>query len=161
VRGQQRIQGVLRRPVELLDVEEAALPHGRHQRPVHEVLGAVVLAQHPRGVVVADQLGGGQVGVALDEQQRDAPFGGDRPQQRGLAGARRPLQQDVAAGGDGGQQQIQLAAAADEVGRDPVADRRGRHVAYFTRKPASTGRVTPVTKATLPSSFPMIAPPAT
>jgi hypothetical protein len=56
--------------------------------------------------VVPDQPGEREVGVALDDNQRDAPFDSDRTQQRRLRGARRPFQQDVATGGHRGQQQI-------------------------------------------------------
>ena len=89
--------------------------HGLQQRAVDEVVRAVVLAQHPGRVVVPDQLGRGEVGVALDEDERDAPLGGDRPQQRGLAGAGRSLEDDVAAGRDGREHEGQLPLAADQV----------------------------------------------
>ena len=72
--------------------------------------------------MVADQPGGRQVGVALDEHQRDAPLGGDRPQQRRLRRPGRALEQHVPAGGDRGQQQVELAVPADQVPGDPAAD---------------------------------------
>jgi hypothetical protein len=72
-RGQQGVERVFRCPVELLDVEEPALAHRLKQRPVDEVAGAVILAQHPGRVVVPDDLGRRQARVALNEHQRDAP----------------------------------------------------------------------------------------
>jgi hypothetical protein len=45
--GQQGVERVLGRAVELLDVPEAALAHGLQQRSVDEVVRAVVRAQHP------------------------------------------------------------------------------------------------------------------
>jgi hypothetical protein len=63
---------------------------------------------------VADEPGGRQLGVALDELEADAELGSDRPQQRRLPRAGRPLQQDVAPGGQGGDDDLELAAAADD-----------------------------------------------
>ena len=157
-RGEQRVDGVLGRPVELLDVQEAALAHGPQQRPVDEVVRAVVLAQHPGRVVVADQLGRGEVGVALDEDQRDAPLGRDGPQQGALAGPGRSLQDDVPARGHRREHQRQLALAADQVrGHPVVGGREVRTCAHLTSEPASMGSVTPVMKATLPATRPAIA----
>ena len=74
-RAEQHVERVLGRPVELLDVEEPAALHRLHQRAGHEVVRAVVLAQHPGRVVVADQPGRRQLGVALDQHERHAPVG--------------------------------------------------------------------------------------
>jgi hypothetical protein len=96
--------------------------------------------------VVADQLGRGEVGVALDEDQRDAPFGRDRPQQGALAGPRRSLQDDVAARGHRREHEGELALAADQVRGDPVVSRRqARAIGHLISRPASMGSVTPVT----------------
>jgi hypothetical protein len=46
---------------------------------------------------MADQPRGGQLRVALDELHAAARRRGDRPQQRGLARAGRPVEHDVAA----------------------------------------------------------------
>ena len=147
--GEQGVDSVLGRPVELLDVQESAGPHRLKQRPVDEVVGGVVLSQHPGRVVVADQLGGRQVRVALDEDQRDAPLRGNAPQQGALAGAGRSLQDDVAPGSHGRQHQVKLALAADQVPADSVPDgadpqgafRPGHRIVL----PASTVNSSPVT----------------
>jgi hypothetical protein len=128
-----------------LDVQEAALAHRLQQRPVDEVVRAVVLAQHPGRVVVADQLGRREIGVALDEDQRDAPLGRDGPQQGALAGARRPLQDDVAGRGHRGEHEGELALAADQVRGDPVVGSCQAEFRHLMSRPASMGSVTPVT----------------
>ena len=50
--GEQSVERVLGAPVELLDVEESAQPHGLDQGSVDEILGQVSLAQHAVGCVV-------------------------------------------------------------------------------------------------------------
>ena len=87
------------------------------QRAVDEHVGVVALGQHPGRVEVADEAGRGELGVALDELEADAELVGDGAQQRRLAGARRALEQDVAVGGQRGDDELDLAAAADDVGR--------------------------------------------
>ena len=73
-------------------------------------------------VVVADQLCGSEVRVALDENERDVPLVGDRPEQRGLAGAGRAFEEDVTARRDGREHQAELALPADDAGLDAVPD---------------------------------------
>src|SRR5205085_8499378 len=80
--GQEGVQGVLRCPVEFFDVEELARLHGLDERAGDEVGRRVVLFQDPGGVVVPDELGRGEVGVAFHQHERDAPGGGDPPQDR-------------------------------------------------------------------------------
>ena len=57
-------------PVELLDVEQAAGAQRRDQRAVDEDLLDVAVGEHPGRVEVADQPRRGQLGVALDEEER-------------------------------------------------------------------------------------------
>ena len=80
--GDEHVERLLGDPVELLDVEQPAAAQRGDQRPVDEDLLDVAVGQHPRGVEVPDQPRGGQLGVALDEQERDVPGGRDRAQER-------------------------------------------------------------------------------
>ena len=112
--GDQDVEGLLRHPVELLDVQQGAVAHGRDERTVDEHVGVVAIGQHTGGIEVPDQAGRRQLGVALDELEADAELVGDGPQERRLAGPRRPLDEDVAAGVEGGEHELQLAPPADE-----------------------------------------------
>ena len=112
--GDQHVERLLRHAVELLDVEQRAVAHRRHQGAVDEDVGVVALGQHARRVEVADQSRRGQLSVALDELEPDAELVGDGAQQRRLAGAGRTLDEHVAAGIEGGEDELELALAADE-----------------------------------------------
>ena len=101
-------------------IRSATGPHGGDQRALHKVLGGVILAQHAGRIVMADQSGRGQIGVALDEHQWDAPLRRDRFEHRGFAGARRPLEQQVTARGDGREHDLELALPAHEPARDAL-----------------------------------------
>ena len=118
------VERLLGDPVDLLDVEQRPVPQRLDQRAVDEDVGAVALGQHPGRVEVADEAGRRQLGVALDEGEADAELVGDGPEQRRLPGAGRPLEQDVAAGGEGRDDDLQLATR----GRRPggAAGRAGR-----------------------------------
>ena len=110
----QHVERLFGNPVELFDVEQRAVAEGGDERPVDEHVGVVTLGEHASRVEVADQPGGGQLGVALDELEADPELAGDRPEQRRLAGARRAFDQYVAAGVEGGEDQLELAPAPDE-----------------------------------------------
>ena len=97
--GDEDVERLLRDAVDLLDVQQRAVPQRLEQRAVDEDLRAVALGEHPRRVEVPDEARRRQLGVALDEGEADAQLVGDRPEQGRLARTRRPLQQDVAAGG--------------------------------------------------------------
>jgi hypothetical protein len=120
-RHEQRVERVLRCAVELLDVEEAAVAHGEHQRPRHEVVGAVVLAEYARRMVVADQLDRRQLRVAFHERERDVPLVGDGLEHGGLARAGRALEDDVPPRGDCSKKKVELVLSAHDVERDAVA----------------------------------------
>ena len=153
-RGQQGVERVLGHAVELLDVEEAAAAHGVGKRARHEVLGPVAVPEDLGRVVVADELLRGELGVALDEHQRDAVVAGDRAQDRRLARAGRALQQEVTPGREHGEHAANLLLAAD----DEAADREvalldvqlggpgelRRHAALNAFQPADTWRASPV-----------------
>jgi hypothetical protein len=72
---------------------------------------------------MAEQLRRCEVGVALDEHERDALLGGDRPQQRALAGTGRSFEDDVAPGRHRREREPKLPLAADEVRGDPLPGR--------------------------------------
>ena len=65
--GDQDVERLLGDPVELLEVEQGALPHGRQQRAVGEAGRRVPGREHLRRVVLPDQPGRRELGVALDE----------------------------------------------------------------------------------------------
>src|SRR6266566_2570016 len=111
--GEQNVDGLFGDPVELLDVQQPAIAHGPHQRPVGEVLRAVPLLEHERRVEGPDEAGRGQLGAALNQDEFGVPGRRDLPQQGGLAGARRPFEQDVGARRERGPDQLQLALAPD------------------------------------------------
>src|SRR6185437_6926805 len=111
--GEQNVDGLLRDPVELLDVQQPAVAHGPYQRPVGEVLRTVPLLEHERRVEGPDEAGRGQLGAALNQDEFGVPGRRDLPQQGGLAGARRPLEQNVGARRERGPDQLQLALAPD------------------------------------------------
>jgi hypothetical protein len=112
--GDEDVERLLRHAVELLDVEQGALAHRRDQRPVDEDVGVVALGEHAGRVEVADEAGRGQLGVALDELEADAELVGDGAQQRRLAGAGRALDDHVAPGVEGRQDELELPLAPDE-----------------------------------------------
>ena len=112
--GDEHVERLLGDAVDLLDVEQRAVAHRRHQRAVDEHVGVVAVGQHPGRIEVADEAGRGQLGVALDELEAEPELVGDGAQQRALAGARRPLEQHVAVGGQRGDHQFDLALAADD-----------------------------------------------
>jgi hypothetical protein len=117
--GEQDVDGLFRDPVELLDVQQPAVAHGPDQRPVGEVLRPVALLEHQRRVEGADQAGRGQLGAALDQHELGVPGRRDLPQQGGLAGARRALEQDVGARRERGSHQLELALAPYDLFRHP------------------------------------------
>ena len=63
--------------------------------PSVKLAGDVALGEHLGRVVLPDQPGRGELGVALGEDHDRAGLPGDVAQQRGLAGARRPLDDHV------------------------------------------------------------------
>ena len=121
----EHVERLLRHPVELLDVEQRAVAHRRDERAVDEDVGVVALGEHPGRVEVADEAGRRQLGVALDELEADAELVGDGAQQRRLAGAGRALDEDVAAGVERRQHELELALAPDEA-TPQVGERRRR-----------------------------------
>src|SRR5262249_57594042 len=72
------------------------------------------------GVKRADRPGGGELGVALDDLDPDAELVGEGPQQRRLAGAGRPFQEDGASGGERGHDDLQLPPPPDAPPGEPV-----------------------------------------
>jgi hypothetical protein len=80
-------------------------------RAVGEILRPVPLFQDERRVERPDQAGGRQLGAALDEHEFGVPGLSDLPQQGGLAGARRPFEQDVGARRESGSHQLKFALA--------------------------------------------------
>jgi hypothetical protein len=98
--GNEDVQRLLGDPVELLQVQQGTVAHGLQQRAVGETARHVAVRQHLRGVVLAHQPGRGQLGVALDEDDALAGLPGDVAQQRGLAGAGRPLDHHVPPGAE-------------------------------------------------------------
>ena len=117
--GDDDVERLLRHPVDLLDVEEGAGAQGLDQRAVEEHFGGVALDEHPGRVERADQPRRGQLGVALHEDQLDAGRGGEGPQQGRLAGARWPLEQHVAVGGERRHHHLDLGPTPDD---GPVRD---------------------------------------
>src|SRR5439155_17418958 len=69
--------------------------------------------EHDRRVEGPDEAGRGQLGAALNQDEFGVPGRRDLPQQGGLAGARRTLEQDVGARRERGPDQLQLALAPD------------------------------------------------
>ena len=67
-RRQKHIEGVLRCPVELLDVEESAVLHRLDQRALNEIIGAVVFFEHAGRIMMSHELGGSEVRVAFDKK---------------------------------------------------------------------------------------------
>ena len=74
---------------------------------------------------MADEARRRQLGVALDELEAELQLVRDGAQQRALAGAGRAFQQDVAVGVERGEDELDLAPAADDVAVETAgADRR-------------------------------------
>jgi hypothetical protein len=69
---------------------------------------------------VPHETGRRELGVALDELESDPELVGDGAQQRRLARARRPLQQDVASRGQGRYDDLLLPPAPDDPSRQAV-----------------------------------------
>ena len=112
--GDEDVERLLRDPVELLQVQQPRAAHRRQQRSVDEVGRHVAAGEHGGGVVLADQPGRGQLGVALHEDDVLPHVGRDRAQQRGLAGARRPLEDDVPVRAQGDREDLALPAQPDD-----------------------------------------------
>ena len=144
---EEGVERVLGRAVELLYVEEPTRPHGFEERAVHEVVRAVVLTEHPRRVVVADELGRSEVGVPLDEHQGNAPLLGDGTQQGALGGARGTLEHQIPTGRHRRQDQLELSPATHDPVGDPPADLGEAVDVRPGRGPVGTG--SPPPRATL------------
>jgi len=120
-RSEQRVERAARRPVELLDVEDAAGAHRANERTGDEVLGAVAVLEHHRRVERADERVSGELLVAgrVDEAVGAvAELGGERADDRRLRHARQPEQEDRLAVGQRTRQQPQLVAAPDHLAAD-------------------------------------------
>ena len=126
----QHVERLLGDPVDLLDVQQRAVAQGRDQRAVDEHVGGVAVGQHPGRVEVADQARRRQLGVALDELEADAELVGHGTQQRRLAGAGRAFQQHMATGRERGNDQLDLARAADDRDRAAIDERCGVVIGY-------------------------------
>jgi hypothetical protein len=75
---------------------------------VREVLRTVAFLKDARGTVVADQLGGREVGVPFDEMQGRAAQVGDGTQDGGLAGARRTFEEQIATRAQGREEKLSV-----------------------------------------------------
>jgi len=120
--AQQDIDRLFGNPVELLDIQQPAIAHGPDERTVGEVLRTVPLFQDQRRIKGSDQPGRRQLGAALNEHELGVPGLGNLPEQRGLTGTWRPLEQDVGARRERCSHQFQLALAPDDLFRHPVND---------------------------------------
>jgi len=118
IAGDEDVEGLLGDPVELLEVEQRALPHRGGQRTVGPGLRAVADAHDQRRIVMAEQPRRSQLGVALHELHPPPRCGGDRSQQRRLASPGRAVEDHVAALLEGDGDHFGLAAEAD----DPVLE---------------------------------------
>ena len=94
----QDVERLLGYPVELLQVQQRTRAHRLQQRSVGETRRDVALGQHLRRVVLPDEPGRRQLGVAFHEHHPGAEITRDVPEQRGLAGAGRPFQDHVPPG---------------------------------------------------------------
>ena len=90
----------------------------RSSGPSVKLAGDVPLGEHLRRVVLPDQPGRRELGVALGEDHRPARLAGDVPQQGGLAGARRALDHHVPAGLQRDGEHLALPPQPDD-GRGP------------------------------------------
>ena len=97
---------------------------GGQERSVDEGVGAVPAFEHLGGIVRSEQPGRCELGVALDEHELGPDHRSHAAQERRLAGARRPFEQHVAPGGEGGKHQLGLASATDHRGFDRCQRRR-------------------------------------
>ncbi len=122
--GDEHVQRLLGDAVDLLDVQQRPVAQRRRERTVDEHVRVVALGHHPGRIEVADEPGRGEFGVALDELETDAQLEGDGAQQRRLAGAGRPLDEDVAVGDERGDDEFDLAATADDGRPDAIDERR-------------------------------------
>ena len=116
----QHVQRLFGNAVEFLDVEQRTVAERRGERARDEDVGVVAVAEHSSRVEVADDAGRRELGVALDELESDPQLSRDRTQQRRLAGAGRPLDDDVAIGGDRCDGQFDLAYPTDDRRRQSV-----------------------------------------
>ncbi len=89
----------------------APAAHGLEQRPVDEHVRGVALREDLRGVEVAEQPGGRQLGVALDRHVPDAGGRGEVAKRGRLARAGRALEQHVRPGAERGDDELDLAPA--------------------------------------------------
>ena len=113
-RRQQHVLHALRHPVELVDEQHLAVPHGLDQRPGEERLFPVALLEHERRVEPAGELALGVAVVAVHAHRVAPEVAADGQGDGGLADADGALQQEVTAGAEHGQGRRQLALAADD-----------------------------------------------
>ena len=118
--GDQHVERLFGNAVDLFHVEQGTLGHRRDQGAVHEHVGGIAINQYAGRVEVAHQTRRGEFGIAFNELETDAEFVGDGAQQRALTGARRPLEHDVAIGGQRGDHEFELAAPADDEAHRPL-----------------------------------------
>ena len=119
--GDQDVERLFRDPVELLQVQQCAGPHCPQQRAVSEGGGYVPAGEHLGRIVLSYQTCWREFRVAFREHHGLARMTGYIPQQRGLAGARRPLDHHVPAGFQCDRQDLAFPAEPDN-GR-PAAQR--------------------------------------
>ena len=125
-RRQQQVLRRLRQPVQLVQEEDAALPHRPQQRPGDERVLAVAEPQHQRRVEPAGEPALREAVVAVDAHgaASEAPADGER--QRRLARAHRPLEQQVPAAGDRRARGGHLLFASDHGADGSTSARRNR-----------------------------------
>lgn len=114
----EEVDRLLGHPVEFLHVQQRTVLHRFGERSGQEGVAGVALGKHPGRVELARQPGRCQLGVALDGDQGNVQRRGQGSQQRGLAGAGRTLQQEMAPRADRGHHQLDLAPAPHHGSRD-------------------------------------------
>src|SRR5690606_26297655 len=156
-RAQQGVQGVLRHPVDLLDVEERTPQHGLGERTGNEVVRPVPVRQHRRRVVEPDELGGRQIGIPLDHDERRAGGAGNSAQQGRLARSRWSFEEQIAPRVERRDDLLQLPLPSDHVRAHQLADLSERDAPVVLTGPLhachSPSLLPPTASGTMPATI--------
>ena len=109
-----KVEGLLGNPVQLLDIEQRPLTDCFGQGSVDEDVWRVSVGQHAGRIELASQPGWRELGVALDEHERHLGLSGESAQQCRFPSARWSIEQHVALGCQGRNEDLCFSSPPDD-----------------------------------------------